>query len=157
MTTCVSSSLGWLKRRPPAAFTRRRSFSSFFPGRPHRYSYKTFNNTRETTSANWSFTILIKRLPRTSLLFMNRDNILLTLQPSSISSAGQTVRSRLSMGSGASRRLMVPLVTAVSFIVILALTEMWLKPNRDGPSGVRKKNESSLKYITDYHLTLFTP
>lgn len=40
------------------------------------------------------------------------------------------------MGSGASRRLMVPLVRAVSFIVMLALTEMWLKPNRDDPSRV---------------------
>lgn len=58
----------------------------------------------------------------------------LTLQPSSISSAGQTVMSRASMGSGASRRLMVLPVSAVSFTVMLALTEMWLKPSRDMPS-----------------------
>lgn len=29
---------------------------------------------------------------------------------------------------------MVAFVRAVSFIVMLALTEMWLRPKRDGPS-----------------------
>ncbi len=69
---------------------------------------------------------------------MKWNILLLTLQPSSISSAGQTVRSRLSVGSGASRRLIVPLVRAVSFIDMLAFTEMWLKPNRDETSGGKK-------------------
>lgn len=53
MTTCVSSSLGWLKRSPPVVFTRRRSFSSFFVGRPHRYSYKT--NVNQLLEENSTF------------------------------------------------------------------------------------------------------
>lgn len=84
-----------------------------------------------------------------SRLEMKRNVLLFTLQPSSISSAGQTVRSRVSMGSGASRRLMVPLVT-VSFIVMLAFTEMWLKPSRDGPSGVQKHDSSIQCYRQKY-------
>lgn len=43
--------------------------------------------------------------------------------------------SKLSVGSGASSRLIVAFVRPVSFIVPLAMTEMWLKPNSDGPSG----------------------
>lgn len=35
---------------------------------------------------------------------------------------------------------MVPLVRAVSFIVMLALTEMWLKPKREGPSVDEKSS-----------------
>lgn len=120
MTTCVSSSVGWLKRSPPVAFTRRRSFSSFFVGRPHRYSCKT----------NVKITNLFKKSAEFMILYFP----LLTLQPSRISSAGQIVRSRLSMGSGISRRLMVTFVRAVSLTVMLALTEMWLKPKRDEPS-----------------------
>lgn len=54
MTTCVSSSLGWLKRSPPVVFTRRRSFSSFFVGRPHRYSYKT-NVNQQLPEENSTF------------------------------------------------------------------------------------------------------
>lgn len=54
MTTCVSSSLGWLKRSPPVVFTRRRSFSSFFVGRPHRYSYRT-NVNKQLLEENSTF------------------------------------------------------------------------------------------------------
>lgn len=41
ITICVSSSPSWLKRRPPAEFTSRRSFSNLFPATPHRYSCRT--------------------------------------------------------------------------------------------------------------------
>lgn len=50
---------------------------------------------------------------------------------------------------------MVALVRAVSFIVMLALTEMWLKPNRDGPSGV-KKHDSSYNILQTNTLKHFT-
>lgn len=76
-----------------------------------------------------------------------------TLQPSNISSAGQTVRSRESTGSGASRRLMVLLVRAVSFTVMLAFTDMWLKPSRDGPSRVKKERPKRSFNIICYRLT----
>lgn len=52
--------------------------------------------------------------------------------------------SRASMGSGASRQLIVLLVSAVSFTVMLALTEMWLKPSRDMPSRNKKPKCSRL-------------
>lgn len=44
------------------------------------------------------------------------------------------------MGSGVSMRLMVMLVRAVSFIAALVLTEMLLRPNRDGPSTEKMQN-----------------
>ncbi|TNN60541.1 hypothetical protein EYF80_029264 [Liparis tanakae] len=68
-------------------------------------------------------------------------------QPSSKSSAGQTVRSRVSTGSGASRRLMVPLVTALTHegsrmgLPRLAATRYFLLPT----SPATSENEYWLK------------
>lgn len=62
------------------------------------------------------------------------------------------------MGSGASRWLTVVLVVrAVSFIVLLAFTEMLLKPNSDGPSEDKKcitSHKQVLNIVVTLHHTM---